>query len=66
MEPSMTITRDNIEALRNEAGMAGDRVMHAVCMVALGEADEDDAKQASHIDQVDAWWMCVDAIERAS
>lgn len=38
-----TITDDQIRALETEAGAAGDLDMAAICRVALGEEDGDEA-----------------------
>ncbi len=54
-----TITDEQIKALRNEAGMAGDAVMIDDCRIALGWTEHTEAAR------LEARAACVEAIREA-
>lgn len=57
--PDAEISREDIRALREEAGNAGDGEQARLCACALGEGDEDDEHRTP---AGDAWYACAQVI----
>lgn len=63
----MLITRDDVEALRIEAGQAGDLAMVEICDLALSD-DRDRFERGDRFDdpKAYAWHKCLNVIEMAA